>query len=256
VDCTDRDSGRLLQGYFDGELDLVRSLEFEDHLKTCPQCARELSEQQAIRQSLQGAKLYHRAPERLRARVLAAAPGETQPKMIFMPHRSRWQWLTAAAAFILLIFLGARFIRNIAGERASLADEVVSNHIRSLQPGHLFDVQSSDQHTVKPWFDGRLDFAPPVTDLASEGFPLVGGRLDYLGHRNVASLVYQRKKHLINVFVWPSGSGPSKLPEDQTIQGYNVVSWISDGMNFSAVSDLNSHELHQFVKLLQPNPAN
>jgi anti-sigma factor RsiW len=112
------------------------------------------------------------------------------------------------------------------------------------------DVESTDQHTVKPWFDGKLDFAPPVVDLATQGFPLVGGRLDYIGRRNVAALVYQRQKHFINLFIWPEENSGTRLPEVQTIQGYNVVSWSRKAMDYFAVSDLNSTELGQFANLL------
>jgi anti-sigma factor RsiW len=246
---------RLLHGYFDGELDLVRSVDFEDHLKTCPECAQQLNEMQTIRQSLRAAGLYQRTPASLRSRISAAIPGATEPKVISMPSRRQWRWLAAAAAVVVLL-LGARMSLNIGAQRKNLlADEIASNHIRSLLPGHLFDVESSDQHTVKPWFDGKLDFAPPVTDLASQGFPLVGGRLDYLNHRNVAALVYQRQKHLINVFVWPEESRPAKVSENQMIQGYNLVFWTSGGMDFCAVSDLNASELRHFAELLGANLA-
>jgi anti-sigma factor RsiW len=246
--------GRLLQGYFDGELDLVRTVEFEEHLKTCPDCTGELREQQAMRQSLRSSNLYARAPESLRARIQAELPGvRVQPKVIPMRRRPALEWLAVAAAVVIAVFLGARVIPNVGGQQQAnlLAQEIVASHIRSLQPGHLFDVQSTDQHTVKPWFDGKLDFAPPVTDFASQGFPLVGGRLDYLNNRDVAALVYQRQKHLINVFVWPVESRPAKLPEIQTIQGYNLVYWWRDGMYFCAASDLNVAELSQFVQLLE-----
>jgi anti-sigma factor (TIGR02949 family) len=243
--------GRLLHGYFDGELDLVRTIEFEEHLKACPDCARELSEQQAMRQSLRSSNLYERAPESLRARILADLPvGKVQPKPIPMGRRYVLELL--AAAIVIAVIVGARVMPNIAGRQQAnlLAQEVVASHIRSLQPGHLFDVQSTDQHTVKPWFDGKLDFAPPVTDFASQGFPLVGGRLDYLDNRDVAALVYQRQKHLISVFIWPAESRPAKLPETQTIQGYNLVFWWRDGMYFCAASDLNVPELRQLAQLL------
>jgi len=137
------------------------------------------------------------------------------------------------------------------GEQDLIAEEIVASHIRSMQPGHLYDVESTDQHTVKPWFDGKLDFAPPVINLADQGFPLIGGRLDYVGHRNVAALVYQRQKHFINVFVWPEDSKPAKTPEVQTIQGYNLVFWSHNGMYFCAASDLNLAELRQFAQLLE-----
>jgi anti-sigma factor RsiW len=243
---------RLLRGYFDGELDLVRNLEFEEHLKTCPDCAQELRDQQALRDSLRAANLYERAPESLRNRIRAALPAEVRPQPIAVPRRPVLEWLAVAAAILIAVFLGAKVLPNIGGQKQNLvAEEIVASHIRSMQPGHLYDVESTDQHTVKPWFDGKLDFAPPVMDLKNQGFPLVGGRLDYLDHRNVAALVYQRQKHFINVFVWPEESSASKLPEVQTIQGYNLVYWSHNGMNFCAASDLNLAELRQFSQLLR-----
>jgi len=161
------------------------------------------------------------------------------------------EWLAIAAAILIAVFLGVKVIPDIRSQKQNLvAEEIVASHIRSLQPGHLMDIESTDQHTVKPWFDGKLDFAPPVVDLATQGFPLVGGRLDYIGRRNVAALVYQRQKHFINVFIWPEEKNSAKPPEVQTMQGYNVVSWSHNGMNFCAVSDLNSMELRQFADLL------
>jgi anti-sigma factor RsiW len=242
---------RLLRAYFDGELDLVRSLEFEEHLKTCAQCSAELSEQKALRDSLRAANLYERAPDSLRARLRAALPAEARPRSISTSRRPVIEWLVIAAAILIAVFLGAKVIPDIGGQKQDLvAEEIVASHIRSLQPGHLMDVESTDQHTVKPWFDGKLDFAPPVVDLATQGFPLVGGRLDYVGRRNVAALVYQRQKHFINVFIWPEEKNSAKTREVQTIQGYNLVFWSHNGMNYYAVSDLNTTELSQFADLL------
>jgi anti-sigma factor RsiW len=242
---------RLTQGYFDGELDLVRSIEFEEHLKTCPDCARQLREHQDMRDSLRAANLYERAPESLRTRIRAALPPEARPQPIPMPRRPVLEWLAVAAAVLIAVFLGAKVLPNIGGQKQNLiAEEIVASHIRSMQLGHLLDVESTDQHTVKPWFDGKLDFAPPVIDLKDQGFPLVGGRLDYIDRRNVAALVYQRQKHFINMFVWPEESNAEKLPEIQTIQGYNLVFLSHKGMNFCAASDLNVTELRQFARLL------
>jgi anti-sigma factor (TIGR02949 family) len=251
VACNDKQ--QLLHAYFDGELDLVRSIEFEDHLKSCPDCSRDVAAQQAMRKSLRSADLYERAPESLRAKVRAQLPAEIQPKPVSTGRRSAIEWLAVAAAVIIAIVLGARMIPDIGSRQQMnlLAEQVGASHIRSLQPGHLFDVQSTDQHTVKPWFDGKLDYAPPVKDLADQGFPLVGGRLDYLDHRDVAALVYQRQKHFINVFIWPGELNTAKLPEARTIRGYNLVFWQRGGMSFCAVSDLNSAELEQFAQLLQ-----
>jgi len=250
-------NGLLLHGYLDGELDVVRAVEFEEHLKACPVCAGELREQQDLRQSLRSANLYERAPASLRTRIRAELPGgqarQAQRKLIPMPRRAALNWLAAAAAIVVAFILGVRVIPNLVGQRQTdlLAQEMAANHIRSLQPGHLYDVESTDQHTVKPWFDGKLDFAPPVVDLAPAGFPLLGGRLDYADGRPVAALVYQRQKHLINVFIWPIESSSAKLPGIQTIQGYNLVFWQRDGMYFCAASDLNVAELGEFVQLLE-----
>jgi anti-sigma factor RsiW len=247
------DNQRLLHAYFDGQLDLVRSIEFEDHLKSCPDCSRDFADQQTLRKSLQAANLYERAPETLKTKIRAQLPRPMPAKPIPTGRRTAVEWLAVAAAIIVAIVLGAKVIPSVGGREQSdlLAEQIVANHIRSLQPGHLFDVQSTDQHTVKPWFDGKLDFAPPVSDLADKGFPLVGGRLDYLDHRDVAALVYQRQKHLINVFIWPDESKTTKLPELRTIRGYNLVFWQENGMNFCAASDLNAAELEQFTQLLR-----
>lgn len=248
------DYPNLLHAYFDGELDLAHSIEFENHLKSCVECSRDLDAQRAIRKSLSAANLYERAPESLRAKLRVQLPSEMPVRSVSTQRRSAIEWLAVAAAIFIAIVLGVRMIPDIVGGRLHtnlLAEQIVASHIRSLQPGHLLDVQSTDQHTVKPWFDGKLDFAPSVVDLANQGFPLIGGRLDYLDHRDVAALVYQRQKHFINVFIWPGESNMAKIPEIQTIRGYHVVSWQQGGMNFCAVSDLNSAELQQFAQLLQ-----
>jgi len=245
---------RLLQAYLDGELDLVRSVEFEEHLETCPDCAAELREQQALRQSLRTSNLYERAPAGLRARIQAELPaGKVKAKPIPIPRRPALEWFAVAAATLIAVFVGARMIPNIVGRRQTdlLADEILASHIRSLQPGHLYDVESTDQHTVKPWFDGKLDFSPPVVDLASDGFPLVGGRLDYIGERDVAALIYQRRKHFINVFVWPEPVGSSSTQTTESRQGYNIIRWSRGGFQFWAVSDVNASDLAGFVQLLQ-----
>jgi anti-sigma factor RsiW len=162
------------------------------------------------------------------------------------------EWFAVAAAILIAAFLGAKVLPSIGGRTQNLvAEEIVASHIRSMQAGHLLDVESTDQHTVKPWFDGKLVFAPPVVDLATQGFPLIGGRLDYIDHRDVAALVYQRQKHFINVFIWPEEVKDTKLPEVRTIQGYNLVFWSHGGMVFCAASDLNVTELRQLAELLQ-----
>jgi anti-sigma factor RsiW len=241
----------LLHAYLDGELDLLRSLEFEEHLKTCPDCAQELWTQQTMRQGLRSANLYHRAPAALEARIRAALPQEK--KVVEMPRRNLWNWLAVAAAILVALGLTWRMLPSFLGRSQTdlLAQEVVASHIRSLQPGHLLDVESTDQHTVKPWFDGKIDFSPPVKDFAEDGFPLIGGRLDYIDHRPAAALVYQRHKHMINVYVWPEEDVRDKPVRLEASEGYNIAFWEHGGMYFCAVSDLNTGELQQFTQLLR-----
>ncbi len=252
----------LLHAYSDGELDLVRSLEIEEHVKTCAACAQALREQQTLRKGIRAANLYHRAPESLRARIFAPAnaaqsrESETGSVAIYLKRTVRrrpvLEWLAVAAAILVALVLGIRIIPGVINARQGdlVAEELVASHIRSLQPGHLLDVVSTDQHTVKPWFDGKLDFAPPVRDLADQGYPLIGGRLDYVGDRNVAAVVYQLRKHYINIFVWPDEGQKAKLPETVSRQGYNVVCRSSGGMQLCGVSDVSTGDLRQFIEIL------
>ncbi len=233
MNCSE--AGRLLDAYVDGELELLSSLEIEQHLSECPACTRARAAHLALRESLRAGSLYFRAPAGLEKRVRHAALGG---------GRVWWGWAAAAVAAVVAVFLFVQ-LRPSRSEEL-LAREVVTSHIRSLMTGHLTDVASSDQHTVKPWFNGRVDFSPPVRDLAAEGFPLVGGRMDYVG-RPVAALVYQRRKHLINAFVWPA-SGEEQRKFDSR-NGYNVVHWTRAGMTWWLVSDLNSEELERFAAL-------
>jgi anti-sigma factor RsiW len=241
----------LLHAYLDSELDLVRSMELEEHLKGCPNCAQELWTQQTMRKAFRSVDLYHRAPAGLEARIRAALPQEK--KVVEMPRRQIWNWMAVAAAIMVALVLTWRMLPSMMGRSQNdlLAQEVVASHIRSLQPGHLLDVESTDQHTVKPWFNGKIDFAPPVADFAESGFPLVGGRLDYIDHRPAAALVYQRHKHFINVYVWPEESQKETAARLDSHDGYNIAFWEHGGMYFCAVSDLNTGELQQLVQLLQ-----
>jgi anti-sigma factor RsiW len=257
----------LLHAYTDGELDLVRSLEIEEHLKVCSECAQELRNHQTLRTALHSPRLYQRAPKSLRERITAAAAQETNETAkpargevaMMRPVRRKpvLEWLAVAAAIAIVVFVGLRIVPGVRNTRQDdlIAQEIVASHIRSLQPGHLYDVESTDQHTVKPWFDGRLDFSPPVQDLADQGFPLVGGRLDYIGDRAVAALVYQRRKHYVNVFVWPESPGErASAPGYQRQEfrdGYKLIEWTHGDMEFCAVSDVSAEDLKQFVQLLQ-----
>lgn len=241
----------LTDGYMDGELDLLNNLRVERHLQECPACARAQQNQQTLRTALSTGPLYFRAPAKLQKRVLssvrASAKGERKPDM--------WSWPRLAAAgslaLIAILILSFVFVRRGPARDELLAQEVVSGHVRSLMASHLTDVASTDQHTVKPWFEGKLDFSPQVTDLTAQGFPLVGGRLDYIDNRPVAALVYQRRQHLINLFVWPEAIESAGRDKMIVRQGYNLIYWHRAGMVYWAVSDLNVGELQEFAQALQ-----
>jgi anti-sigma factor (TIGR02949 family) len=244
-------SSKSLHGYLDGELDAVRAAEFERHLETCAECLQELESQEALRSSLQRAQLRERATPTLRKAVLQSLPkpaSRFRSFNFFAP-----QWLAAAAA-VLLLLGGAGWwmlAGGIGGDaRAQLSAEVIDAHLRSLQPGHLVDVQSTDQHTVKPWFNGKVDFAVPVRDFTDEGFPLQGGRLDVIHGRTVATIIYGRRKHEVNVFVWPESGAANEAARADSTRGYHTISWRKGGMEFWAVSDLAMPDLEILQHLL------
>lgn len=232
-----------LDAYRDRELDADAAAAVRAHLSDCAECRRRLAEREALGRLLRLAP-YYPAPDRLRARLAARSD---------RPRSTRQLLPWAAAAALVLSVAGAASLMRLAPARGDRAvDEVVSSHVRSLMADHLFDVQSSDQHTVKPWFLGRLNFSPPVPDLAAIGFPLVGGRLDYLGDQPVAALVYRRRSHTINVFVSPAPEEGSAAPIDaRSVRGFHVRHWVRDGLSFWAVSDVNDAELTEFTRALQ-----
>ena len=241
----------LLNAYADGELDLLRSVEIEEHLKTCRACARAVGNIRALRAVIRSNDLSFPAPAGLHRRVLSSLPAKKEKSLARVSFLAwpglRWAYSFAGVALVAVV-LTAILLNNSGTDR--LAREVASSHVRSLMAGHLMDVASTDQHTVKPWFDGKLDFAPPVVDLADHGFPLVGGRLDYLHDRPVAALVYQRQKHFINLFIWPA-SGKRAPERPPSVNGYNLVHWDAAGMTCWAVSDLNGAELGDFADLFK-----
>lgn len=266
--CEDKEL--LLQGLLDGELDAANTLSLEAHLRACPGCAQTLERLHSLRARLRTPGVRFTAPAQLPGRIqtaiaaarteaaaasavrpldehLPTADGSVSGNRVWpapprLPRKAAWwAWgssvtaLAASLVIALLIYLPPR----------ALTDELVAAHIRSLLATHLTDVATSDRHTVKPWFAGKVDFSPAVIELADEGFPLVGGRLDYLHDRVVAALVYKRRQHIINVFVWPASG--AALPRSAELQrdGYNVVGWHANGLQFWAVSDLNPSELQQ-----------
>lgn len=241
----------VLHGYLDGELDAARAAEFERHLETCRECVGALDSQEKLRSSLQRIGLYERAPAELQQKIRAGLDAATVTTIPLRRFPTRWA-LAAAAAILLVAMVSWLALPNFLGgptPTTVTAGELVDAHVRSLQPGHLTDVTSTDQHTVKPWFDGKIDFIPPVKDFSDEGFPLMGGRLDVLNGRSVAALVYGRRKHLINVFVWPTQDPDSPLHSSKVHQGYQWVHWRHQGMEFCAVSDLSDPELRQLAQL-------
>jgi anti-sigma factor (TIGR02949 family) len=238
-----------LSGYLDRELDERAAAEVEAHLRQCVTCSARFERERRLRAAVQAHLTPLRAPERLRSNVRAML--RTQAKRA--QRRRTWlpTWAATAAALILGVAGGWQLAtwRAPRGDGSDLATEVVASHVRSLEAAHLTDIASSEHHTVKPWFAGKLDFSPPVPDFTTQGFPLIGGRLDYLGERQVAALVYGRRQHVINLFVWPSrdsGAAPSPVSH----RGYHAVHGTAGGMAYWAISDLNEAELSQFAHLV------
>ena len=220
----------LLHADLDGELDAGQSAALAAHVAGCAECRRLQSDFAGLRKQLRAELPYHRAPAQLRSALTPRTPAV------------RWKLPTAFAAGALAASLAFLLLPVPADTDTAL----LASHLRALQPGHLMDVASNDQHNVKPWFDGRLDYSPPVKELAAQGFELAGGRLDYLGSRPVAVLVYKRRLHVIDVYVWPAAAAPNA--QEGAHDGYNLLRWTQDGFVFWAVSDLNSDELVDFRK--------
>jgi anti-sigma factor RsiW len=249
----------LVQAELDGELDAAAAAALAAHRATCPICQAAAAELTRARALIDPQTLREKLPDAVRARIVAsiAAAGGAAPTAKMPASPRVWaRWLgTSLGSFGLGAACAAAIAFLLVVPRAGpgLGDEIVASHIRALQPGHLEDVVSTDQHTVKPWFDGRIDFAPPVKELAAEQFPLKGGRLDYLGGRAVAALVYQHNKHIIDLFIWPEESAATS-PQTAQHQGYNIVHWIENGMNFWAVSDVELNELREFAEDWRRSP--
>jgi anti-sigma factor RsiW len=237
----------LLHAHADGELDAANSLELERHLKTCAACAAEKASLQSLRAALRKSDLNFRAPVSLKMDLRQFVEDLNEGKNSRKNFDLQWLWkflaFGATAFALLLIFLRPAGI----SEHDAFLNEVIASHVRSLQVEHLTDVISSDQHTVKPWFDGKIDFAPDVKDFTAQGFSLVGGRLDYLDGRTVAALVYRHNKHFINVFVWPAVDATK--PETVMRRGYAIINCATNGLHYCLVSDMNSTDLGELASL-------
>jgi anti-sigma factor RsiW len=239
----------LMQADLDGELEVTVSLELETHLRECATCQRDVQRFQELRQAFGAAPLYYRAPAGLHRRIEARLRGEEKASSAVraLPRR----WLVMAAVFALIAVLGWGWMRRVATPARSdlIAEEVLSSSMRSLIAGPLTGVESSDQHSVKPWFAGKLDFSPTVQDFGAQGFGLAGGRLDFVAGRPVAALVYRHQAHVINLYSWPSPGRADTATQEQNRNGYHVFDWTQNGLAYWAVSDMDASELRQFVQL-------
>ena len=232
----------LLHALIDGELDAGHTSEVAAHVATCAACAAELAAQREMKRVLADTNLRYTAPSALRARIEASLPQSRQPS-----RRAVLRGFAMGSAVSALAATGLFAVVLRQDDQQRILSEVVSAHLRSLQAGHLTDVISTDQHTVKPWFNGKLDVAPPVIDLTAQGFTLGGGRLDYIDARAIGAVVYRRRQHIINLFVAQTANTEHRAPQTQTMQGFNCRRWSNRGLNFWAVSDLGADELAEFV---------
>jgi mycothiol system anti-sigma-R factor len=259
----------LMDAYLDGELDALTSQRVEQHLLDCPKCEQAHEVETVMAHAISQAAPYYKAPFELRERIQVSlrdaigvttsrgAPGEA-PLPVRRPEAVRrgvffdmpWNWLALAAAIALAAIVASSFLPRLKqpGADQFLATQLIASHVRSLMANHLTDVASSDQHTVKPWLDVKLDFAAPVVDLSGDGFPLIGGRLDYLDNHSVAALVYQRRKHFINLFIWPTTPADSKEQKMVEREGYHLVHWADGDFTYWAVSDVSVGDLQNFQR--------
>ncbi len=250
MDC--RATRQLLNAYVDGELDLAKNLEIDQHVQECADCAQACANLRAVRAALQGAELSYPVPAGLRRRVEASLRPASEPRSAL--RRFPRLAIAIAASLLVGVIAGWGLGRLFALRPAepSLTDALVASHVRSqMWPRHRVDVESSDQHTVKPWFAGKLDFPPPVADLTAQGFPLIGGRLDYVADRPVAALVYKRHDHWINLYVWRSPEDADAPVRAEDHRGYHLLHWTHGGLTYWAISDVNETELREFARLTQ-----
>lgn len=255
---------KLMDGYLDGELDPITNQAIERHLRECRNCDQAYKTHGSLIRAIGSATPYYKAPAELRQRIQSSLREEMverptrdvardvqplfsrrQPGPRTVLWGASWNWLALAAAVIFAAIIALNLVPRSqrTGADQFLATQLIASHVRSLMASHLTDVASTDQHTVKPWLDAKLDFAPPVVDLSSEGFPLIGGRLDYLDNRPAAVLIYQRRKHFINLFVWPAEPDASRATKAMSRQGYQLLHWVDSDFNYWAVSDVSANDL-------------
>ena len=244
-----KDLQRRLHLLIDNELPPAAARELEEHAASCPECGPLVARERQWREAVRSAGTYYTAPDLTRQRIVQMARRHRDSAAA---ARSAWPGWRMAASLLVAVGLTSAVTAYVATPSATslMEQDVVASHVRSLQMDHIIDIKSSDQHTVKPWFHGKIDYAPPVEDYAAEGFPLVGGRLEYLDNRNVAALVYQHGPHPVNVFILPSNAGDS-APQADVDHGYNVLRWTKGGMAFWAVSDLDAPDMAKLAALLR-----
>lgn len=277
MECTQ--SQHWMAAWLDGELDPAGALQLESHLAGCAACRATLAQLTELRGTLAQQATRYAAPPHLRHRIESALQQQRQqveeqeqereqqkqgqrrtpprPRRAAIVSRWPWTWINLGAAAVstaaFAVTLGLYLAQPSPAEQ--LEQELVASHFRSLLPDHLTDVASTDQHTVKPWFTGKLDFAPSVTDLAAHGYPLIGGRLDYIGQRPVAALAYRHRKHVLNLYEWPAPPASAQPPRASVRQGYQLLRWTQGGMQYAAISDMAAPELVQFSQLLGASGA-
>jgi anti-sigma factor RsiW len=245
-------SPAAVHGYFDGELDAVRAADFERHLEVCTECRNALEQMESLRRQIRRSAVSEQATPQFREQIIQQLGLARNNARRAKPG---WRWLLVPAFGLITVaavFWAALALVQPHTNSARITAELIDAHVRSLQPGHLTDVISTDQHTVKPWFDGKLDFIPPVTDFSDQGFPLQGGRLDVVDGHNVAALIYGRRKHTINVFVWPDKDSSSLFDSSGSRNGYNWIRWKSGDMRFCIVSDASVADLRELKDLIHP----
>jgi anti-sigma factor RsiW len=243
-----------IDAYVDSELDVAATIVVKQHLRDCSKCQQLLEARKAVVALLDNPQVRFEVPDSLLGKIQSVLPVARSDAKQRSGSKFINPWFTVplALAATIAVMLGLVFLNQGMFDRSrgnALAQDVISSHVRSLLATHLLDVPSTDQHTVKPWFDGKLKFSPPVRDFADQGFRLIGGRLDYINGREVAALVYQRRLHVVNLFIWPLESGRNTAAESFTKDGYNVSHWDRDGFEFWAVSDVNTEDLRVFAGL-------
>lgn len=252
MDC--KESLEMMSAYVDNELAASDAIRVASHVAGCAECAAVHDGMRFSKAVVAGHAARHQAPAHLRHRIQTMIDREKSAGR--KRKKFSWAWINAGAAAAFSTAFAFTFLLyvNTPSEAERFDQEVVADHYRSLMADHLTDVESSDRHTVKPWFTGKLDFSPPVHDLAQQGFPLVGGRLDYLNHRTAAALAYRHGKHFINLFVLPDSANRNAPPESRTMQGFHLLHWTRSGMAYWAVSDMGTEEMSEFQRLLASQP--